>query len=73
MLVELGNSQNKLPHPLKKRSLSNRKSTSKKEVNNKIHTACSDLYRKSFPTSNSPKQLPQHRQITMASSGKVLA
>ena len=49
------------------------KSTSQKEVNNKICIACYDLYCKSFLNSDSPENLPQHRQIPLESSGKVLA
>ena len=41
-----------------KGSLPNRKSTSQQGVNNKIHTACSDLYCKSFLSSDSPESLP---------------
>jgi hypothetical protein len=44
----------------KKESLPNRKSIGQKEVNNKIHTACSDQYHKSFPNFDSPENLPQH-------------
>jgi hypothetical protein len=51
--------------------LPNRKSTSQKEVNNKIRTACSDLYRKSFSNSDSPETLLQHRTIPLESYGKV--
>jgi hypothetical protein len=54
-------------------SLPNRKSTGQKKVNNKICIACSDLYRKSFPNSDSPENLPQHRQIPLQSSSKVSA
>jgi hypothetical protein len=53
--------------------LPNRKSTGQKKINNKIHTAHSDLYRKSFPNSDSPENLPQHRKLPLESSGKVLA
>jgi hypothetical protein len=53
--------------------MSNRKSTSQNGVNNKIHIACSDLYRKFFPSSNSLESLPQYRQIPLESSGKVVA
>jgi hypothetical protein len=73
ILIELGNSQNKLPHPFRKGSLPNRKSTGQKEVNKKIHTTYSDLYRKSFPNLDSPKNPPQYKQISLKSSGKVLA
>jgi hypothetical protein len=54
-----------------KGSLSNRKSTSKKEVNNKIHITCSDLYRKSFSNFDSPKSV--HKQIPLDFSDKVSA
>jgi len=54
-------------------TLPNRKSTSQKEVNNKIHAAYCDLYRKSFPNYDSPKTLPQHRPILPRSSGQVSA
>jgi hypothetical protein len=64
---------NKLPHPFGKGSLPNRKSTGQKVVNNKIHTTYSDLYRKSFPNFDSPENVPQYRQISLESSGKVLA
>jgi hypothetical protein len=73
ILLELGNSPNKLPHPFKKGSLPNRKSTGQKVVNNKIHTTYSDLYRKSFPNFDSPENVPQYRQISLKSSGKVSA
>jgi hypothetical protein len=53
--------------------LPNRKSTGQKKINNKIHTAHSDLYRKSFPNSDSPENLPQHKKLPLESSGKVLA
>ena len=43
------------------------------EVNNKIRTACSDLYHKFFTNYDSPENLPQHRQIPLESSSKVLA
>jgi hypothetical protein len=47
------------------------KFTSQKEVNNKIHIACSNLYRKFFPNSDSPENISQHRKIPLESSGKV--
>jgi len=72
ILVKLENLQNKLSHPCKG-SLPNRKSTSQKGVNNKIHTSYFDLYHKYFPSSDSPESLPQHRKISLKSSGKVLA
>ena len=56
-LGELGNSQNKLHILVGKGSLPNRKSTSQKEVNNKIRIACSDLYHKSFPNVDSPEKI----------------
>jgi hypothetical protein len=58
---------------LEKGSLPNRKSTCQKEVNNKIHIACSEPYRKSFPNSDSFNNLPQQKQIPLESSGKVSA
>jgi hypothetical protein len=51
---------------LEKLSLPNRTSTCL-EVNNKIHTVCSELYRKFFPNSDSPGHLPQHKQIPIES------
>jgi hypothetical protein len=43
-LVEQGKSQNKLSHPCRKRTLPNKKSTSKKKVNNRIHIDCALTY-----------------------------
>jgi hypothetical protein len=43
IFVELRDSQNQLSHPFRKRILPNRKSTSQKEVNNKIHTSSESL------------------------------
>jgi hypothetical protein len=45
----------------------------KKELNNKIHTTCFDLYRKFFSKTDSFKSLPQDSQIPVKSSGKFLA
>jgi hypothetical protein len=73
ILVELGNSENKLHILVGKGSLPNRKSTSQKEVNNKIHIACSDLYHKSFLNVDSPENIPQHIQTPLESSDQVLA
>jgi hypothetical protein len=56
---------------LEKGSLPNKKFTCQKKVNNKICTACSDLYRKSFPKSDSPVNLPQHRQSPLESVGNI--
>jgi hypothetical protein len=50
--------------------LPNKKNTRQKEVNNKIHIAYSDLYRKSLRNSDSPENLSQYRQIPLESSGK---
>jgi len=47
--------------------------TGQKEVNNKIYTTYSDLYRKSFPNFDSPENVPQYRQISLECSGKVSA
>jgi hypothetical protein len=52
-------------------SLPKKKSTSQKKVNNKIHIACSNLYRKSFPNTYSSEFEPQHRLIPLESSDKV--
>jgi hypothetical protein len=65
ILVELKNFQNKLPHPCKKGILAKMKSTSQKEVNNRIHIACSDLYCNSFSNVDSPENVPQHRQTPL--------
>jgi hypothetical protein len=43
---------------LKKKFFPNRKSTGQNEVNNNIRTNCSNLYRKSFPNSDSLENLP---------------
>jgi hypothetical protein len=72
IFVELENPQNKLPLPCKG-SLSNKKFTSQKGINNKIHTSCPDLYSKYFLSSDSPESLPQHKKISLESFGKVSA
>ena len=69
--MELENSQNKHSH-VGKGSLPNRKYISQKEVNNKIHITCSDLYRKLFLNFDSPETLPQYRPIPLESSSKFL-
>jgi hypothetical protein len=53
--------------------LPNKKYTSQKKVNNKIHITCSNLYRKSFPNTYSSELEPQHKPIPLESSGKVSA
>jgi hypothetical protein len=58
---------------VEKGSLPNRKYKSQKKVNNKIHIACSNLYRKSFPNTYATELEAQHRPIPLESSGKVAA
>jgi hypothetical protein len=48
-----------------KGSLPNRKSIIQKEVNNKIYTTCSNLYRMFFPNFDSSVTLFQHRPIPL--------
>jgi hypothetical protein len=73
ILVELGNSETSSHILVGKGSLPNRKSTSEKKVNNKIHITCSDLYRKSFLKSDSAETLLQHRPTPPGSSGQIVA
>ena len=62
IFVELVDFQNKLPcFPLEKESQPNRKSTSQKEVNNKIHTASVDPFCNAFPNSDSHEILTPGR------------
>jgi len=68
ILVELGNSHNKLP-----RSFQIGKFTSQKEVNNKIYTTYSDLYHKTFLNLDWPNSVPKHRTICWETLGKFSA
>lgn len=65
ILVELEISKTSSHILVGKESLSNRKFTSQRKVNNKICRAYSDLYRKSFPNFNSSENLSQHRTIPL--------
>jgi hypothetical protein len=58
---------------LQKRSFSNKKSTSQKKINNKIHIAYFDLYRKPLMIFDSSENFPQRRQIPLELYGKVSA
>jgi hypothetical protein len=71
--MELENFQTSSHILVGKESLSNRKFTSQREVNNKIYRAYSDLYCKSFPNFNSSENLSQHRTIPLGSSSQVSA
>jgi len=66
IFIELGDSQNKLSHPFKKRIL-----TSQKEINNKIHTASVDQYCGAFSNSDWSDILTQGRTTCKDTPRKI--
>ena len=73
IFVELGDFQNKLPHPFRKRILAKQKVCGQKEVNNKTRTTSVDPCLDALPNSDWHDILTQGRQTCQEPPRKISA